>query len=375
MRTRLNRIFRVCNDFVNRQCVRIPILCPPKYLVYGKTADGKNGVTVLTPADYWVRRADLNVSSENEAARFGHSLFDLDEPFVCVARKATDGQYEVIAYNPETLHKRYPELFASSDTRRVTFAQWAYDDVDHPIRLENGRYLSRHEGILFEMEAGYVASGDSVAIEQVESVPRYGIKTLTSGSMAPTGLSSRTITVTVTVLVLILANLALEAYRLKKNSAEVTARMEASAESSGLQGVSMEREAILDTLRHKEAKQLKLRERCYALRDIPLHPVSAVSTASPATTVQPVTPSSGGVVLIPGSRPGEPNRLLVNGNVNSPLLSAGAQEGIREISFDGKQTSMVIESSDPDTLKKWLAKHFRNSRIEMRGGRLEMRLK
>lgn len=348
-------------------------LCPPKYLSYGKMDEASDRVIVLTPSDYWVRRIDLNVSSEKKAAAYGYSLFDLEEEFVCVARKLSEGSYEILAYQPQRLITRYPELFSTSTRTLVTFAQWVFDDLKYPIKLKNGKYLSSHEGIIFEMEGDYLDLSDAHEIDEIESKPYFRLKTLSSETMIPSGLSSKTLKLSVVILSFFLINLLVQGYQTRSASAQMQIEMEALRASSTLGGVSMERETIIETLRHKEAKQLKLRERCYALRNVPLQPRTV--SIPPVASVPASAEKEGGIVLIPGSKPGEPNRLLIDGKSETPAHAIGGFEGFQEIVFDGKTTTFMIETSEPATLKKGLMKTFRNSRIEEHNGHLEVRLK
>lgn len=349
-------------------------LCSPQYLSYAAIDPSGSDIMVLRPEDYWVRRINLNVSSEKEAAKYGYSLFDLDEELVCYARKVSAETYDVVGFNPQKIMARYPELFSLSSERSVTFAQWVFDRLEVPIKLPNGRYLSLHEGIVFEMEGHYLDVEGSLGIEEIEKKPFYGLKTILVGSMVPSSLSMKTLKITVVLLALLVANIVMEGYKVRSVSEQIGNEMETLNMSSGLHGVSMERNAIIDTLRYKEAKQLTLRERCYKLRDIGLKP-SAAESIPPSAPIMLSSMDQSGIVLIPGSKPGEPNRLLVNGVQNTPSRSLKMQEGIQEIVFDGKKTLFVFKTSEPQSLKKMLMKRFRNSRIEEHGGRIEVRFK
>ncbi|MBD3806459.1 hypothetical protein [Sulfuricurvum sp.] len=351
-----------------------PRFCTPQYVSYGRVDDRKGSIVVLTPEDYWAKRTELNVSTEKEAARYGYSLFDFDEEFVCYARNVGGRTYDIIAFHPNKIIEKYPELFLEGTSHSVTFAQWVFADLDHPIQLQNGKYLSLHEGIVFEIDGHYVDTTHTMNIEEIENRSYHRLKTVLMDAIIPSNLTTKTVKTTLFVLILLSASLVIEGYRWHMASEEIRQEMERLSSSSGLQGVATERKAILDTLKHKEAKQLKLRDRCYALRDIPLNPI--ISDPIPNTpSVEPLANPQSGVVLIPGSKPGEPNRLLVNGIQNTPTSSVRVNEGIREIVYDGKQMLISIESTDLINLKRGLVKTFRNSRIEEQNGRLEVRLK
>lgn len=351
-----------------------PRFCSPQYVSYGRIDDRKGSIVVLTPEDYWAKRTELNVSTENEAARYGYSLFDFDEEFVCYARNAGGRTYDIIAFHPNKIIEKYPKLFVEVTSHPVTFAQWVFADLDRPIQLQNGKYLSLHEGIVFEIDGHYVDTTHAMNIEEIENRSYRHLKTVSMDAIIPSNLTTKTVKTTLFVLILLSANLLIEGYRWHMASEEIQQEMERLSSSSGLQGVAMERKAILDTLKHKEAKQLKLRERCYALRDIPLNPVISDPIPS-APSAEPLANPQRGVVLIPGSKPGEPNRLLVNGAQNTQTSSTSVNEGIQEIVYDGKQLLISIESTDPVTLKRGLVKTYRNSRIEEQNGHLEVRLK
>lgn len=346
-------------------------LCPPHYLSYGRIGSSKESVFVFPPSDYWCMQVRLDVDTPKEAAAFAPSLFDLDEGYRYEATAVSSGEYLLLAYNPHLLATRYGELLKDT-SRRICFAQWAFETLDVPVRLGGGKCLILHEGIVMEVDETYVDLSDSITLNEMESRPVYPLKTLNAVSIFPADVSAKTVVVALSILIILAFNLLSDVYQTYTDTQRLETRSAELLEQTGLSAMSMEREAIIDTLKHKASRQLHLRERCFALKALPFHSQSASLTPSP--TPAPVLAGTGGIVLIPGSKPGEANRLLVNGTSDTPTVP-GTSDGVREVRYEGKNLTFLIDSSDPQELQPALRKLYRDARIESFTNRLEVKFR
>ncbi len=332
----------------------------------------EKAVMVIDPSLYWVLRVPLNVKSEKEAAAYAPALFDLGEGYRYEAQKIDTHVFVLIAYDPIVLSQRSPALFEGSTPFEITFAQWVFGATHTPIRLKNQKYLALHDGIVMEFEARYLDTSSAIDIsEALCQTNRY--KTIRTQKIISTALSPKTLKMTLVILILLLINISTDAVMTYYSIDALREKNEALLSEYHLGSTSIEREAILNALNQKEIKQRQFRQHCFTLSTFPIKGTKQ-SPALPPLPPAPSSSSSEGVVLIPGSKPGEPNRLLVGGGENQPFASQ-TFSGLRELSFDGKSTKIVIETAEGEKLQKLFRKHFKNCRIEDNQHQLEVRIK
>lgn len=333
----------------------------------------EKAVMVIAPSLYWALRVTLNVKSEKEAVTYAPALFDLGEGYRYEAQKIDTNVFVLIAYDPIVLSQRYPTLFEGSTPFEITFAQWVFGDINTPIRLKNQKYLALHDGIIMEFEARYLDTSSAIDIsEALRQKNRY--KTIRTQKIISTALSPKTLKMTLLILILLLINISTDAVTTYHSIDVLREKSEALLSENHLCSTSIEREAILNALKQKEIKQRQLRQHCFTLSTFPIKGSKKSPSLPPLPPVQPSSSLSEGVVLIPGSKPGEPNRLLVGGGESKPLANQ-TFSGLRELSFDGKSTKIVIETLEREKLQKLFRKHFKNCRIEDNQHQLEVRIK
>lgn len=358
-----------------------PFICPVKPLVYSDTLEdvsiANETVLVLSPNEYWVLQAELNVKSEKEAARYGGALFDLNDEYRYVAQKSEDNRYVVIAYNPTELSQR---LIAASATsiKKMAFAQWVFDDITRPVKLPSGKYLTLIDGIVMEIDSTYIDTNGSIKLSDALSTPRLFLKTVGIEGMVPSEVTTKTLRNTLIVLLIFLGNLlaiGIVGYQENRILEEKTSMI---LSSSKLPETSFEREALIDSLKKKEKKQLHIRE---VSKEISLLAIEGkiITPPPPALPSLPpvIPPSADGVVLIPGSKPGEANRLIVDNTPSIPSIELHG-EGIRELSYDGNGIYMVIDADDANarnSLKNTIMNRFKHAQINEHNTQIEVRLK
>ncbi len=351
------------------------MVCPAVPLAYVADAAapiGPDTVLVLEPADYWALRVELNAKSEAEAAKFGPSFFDVGEEYGFQARKVEERIYVIVAYNRSELARKLRENPAYAPVRRVTFSQWVFSGRDEPVRVDEKRYLTVVDGIVIEVASEYVKTDDAVTVTEALANPPAFFKTLPIEELLPEKVTSKTLKTTLAVLLIVLVNLIVQISMDYRLGDQITEEIEATLESSHLPATSIERDAVVSALKQKEEKQLRLRQQCYQLSSLPVKVAAAPVAAAAAPS-----PSADGVVLIPGSKPGEPNRLLIGDNTagtNAPAVASGMEE----LHYDGSTIKMrfsVTDSESGDELKSEILKRFKNARVDVNERQVEVRLK
>ena len=371
-------------------CQKYPFLrrffCRPASLVYADDAPTqfpKNAVLILPPRNYWAIQAILNVKTQKEAAAFGPALFDLGHEYQYEAKRIEKNSYSLIAYNPTEISltlQSFPEMI-----ERITFAQWVFADELHPIRLGNGKVLTSLEGVVIEIDPDYLGASDTIVMREALSEPRFFIKTIPLERLLTPNITSKTLKMTLIILIIVLGNLIASAVFNSRESAHLEERKQELLTKASLPETSIEREAILASLRKKESGQLKVRDQFFRISLLPIKASPTPKSADTGTLLQQIPPvpaaSPEGVVLIPGSAPGEPNRLLVGGTSNAAASAITLQDnegnGIKEVVYDGNSIKMIVNTKESDAkekLKKAIKKQFKKAKFSELGNQLEVRL-
>ncbi|MDP3466287.1 MAG: hypothetical protein Q8R86_11010 [Sulfuricurvum sp.] len=331
----------------------------------------QNAVLILPPSDYWALQATLNVKSEKEAASFGPALFELSDAYHYEAKKIGENSYSLIAYNPAEISLKLHSFNRDSMIDRITFSQWVFADESQPIHLSNGKILTTLEGVVIEIDPDYIHANNTIGMSEALAHPRFFIKTIPVERLLTSSVTTKTLKITLILLLIVLGNLTANALLNARESARLSELKEELLDRANLPETSIEREAILSALHKKETAQLRLRHQFLRISDLP------VQASTPRALAPIVTPAPAeGIVLIPGSKPGEPNRLLVEGASSAPVLTLSG-EGIKEIVYDGNSIKIVVDTRDiqaKENLKKVFSKKFKKNRFTERGNQLEVRL-
>lgn len=337
----------------------------------------KNSIVILPPSDYWAIQATLNVKTAKEAATFGSALFDLSDDYRYAARRLGKDSYSLIAYNPAEISHKLHSFSNGAVIEKFTFAQWVFADEEHSIHLDNGKILTTIEGVVIEIDSDYLAMDTSIPLKEALKKPRFFIQSLPVEQLHSSTLTPKTVKTTLFVLLLVLGNLTATTVLNYQEIGHLESLKEELLEHTKLPETSFERDALSSSLQKKEVVQLRLREQFLHISDLSLHVVLPAEVNAPAPAVIPSSAAVEGVVLIPGSNPGEPNRLLVNGSSNIPTASAPVfqGEGIEEIVYDGKNIKMLLNASEnksKEDLKKAIMKPFKKAKISEHGNQLEV---
>lgn len=351
---------------------------PAMRFVYASDSLAKmesKSVVILPPSDYWAMNTTLPVKSEKEALKYAAALFDLGSDYRYEAQKRSDNTFILIAYNPEMILDNRPQLFTEESSElKITFAQWVFGDIQAPIRLNSGRFLTLHDDILIEMDERYVQTHSSVGINEFLNTLQKRVKTLDASTLLPQTLTPRILKTTWFILIILVMNTLYNSVTLDQERRLFSEQYEALLSESHLGSTSIEREAVLNALQQKEQKQLQLREKLFDLKEMPIVAKESSNMSAPMP-VSTNLASTDGIVLIPGSKPGEPNRLLVNNQSEHNSTTTILGEGVREINYDGKSITALIDAKNPEELKKVFLKRFKNAKVDLYDTHLEVRLK
>ncbi|MDD2828322.1 MAG: hypothetical protein PHW18_01970 [Sulfuricurvum sp.] len=350
-------------------------------LVYGDhtqmTPPSKETVLVIPPRYYWVKRANLKVKTSKEAASYGTALFDLDDTYTYQAQSIGNHDFILIAYNQSEIAKEVLSNPKFESIEKITFAQWVFATESHPIRLSEEKSLAIVDGVVVEMDSSYLLQKETLSLDEALSHPKYHLPTLPREAFAPAVLTPKTLRVTFIIAVLLFGNFATHAVVNYQESVNIERTIQEELQRSKLPETSIERQSIAETLKIKEKKQLRLRQACKELSDIPVEVKTANPPPPAPITPPPVSSSAEGIVLIPGSKPGEANRLIVDNTLSAPVV-AFHTEGMRELNYDGKTITLLIDTHDSNAgakLKEEIKKQLRHAEVREDNKQLEVRLR
>jgi hypothetical protein len=330
-------------------------------------------VLILPPSDYWAIKTTLNVKNEKDAAKYGPALFDLDNGYSYDAQRIDTDTFVIIAYNRSELSSKIASSAIGKIIEKITFAQWVFSHESVPVLLPNGKYLTLLDGIVIEMDPVYLDTNGAIGLNEALLHHRYPVKTVTIDVLSETNLTPKTLKTTLAIALILLVNIVSNGIINYQEQIRVEENIQTVLDEFKLPETSIEREAMVATLRKKEEKQLQLRRRFLKISDMQ---IEARNLPSPASAT-PSASAGGDVVLIPGSKPGDPNRLLVgNGSLNPP--AAVHSDGIQEITYDGNGILLVMNFTDSQTrqnLKNEFLKRFKKVQLTERDSRMEARIK
>lgn len=348
---------------------------------------GKGIALIFPTSDYWAMHVHLNAKNEKDAVKYGPALFDLSDSYRYEAQKTGESSYVLLAYEPDVLLQKvlsYPDL---SIIDKFTFAQWVFDEETHPIHLYDKKYLTILDGVVVEIDQSYLEKSTYIELNDALSHPKTFFKTLPLEGLVTSEITNKTLRKTLIILCILFGNFTSLAYFSHQESSQLVERMQEMLTSANLPETSIERDAILTSLRLKEKKQLDFRHQCYAISILPIEVKRPTTDPTPTSSMPQLPPILGssanavsnGIVLIPGSNPGEQNRLLVEKS-SSPTdntLSVG-EDGIQELIYDGHAVNIIINTSNTtikEKLKNELTKQFKNVQLSDHNTQLEVHLK
>lgn len=351
----------------------------------------KGSALIFPPSDYWAICVNLNAKNEKEAKKYGPALFELGEQYQYEAQKVEENKYVLIAYDPVLLQEKllaYPHL---EKITKITFAQWVFDKEVNAIRVNDKKYLTVVDNIVIEIDQRYLYKNTKIEVNDLLAYPRAFIRTLLLESLVVSEVTNKTLWKTWLILSVFLGNFSMLAYFSHQDSLRLEESMHKMIVSAKVPETSIERDAVLASLRLKEKKQLNLRHQCYKISSLPIEvkqPTATTTAASSpsAESLPPIPPilnsndnlSANGIVLIPGSNPSEKNQLLVQKSSSAVNTMQQVGDGIQEITYDGHGINVIINTADANSkekIKNELTKQFKNIHINDHNSQIEAHLK
>lgn len=366
-------------NFIRTFYTKFPAFSAKLPLVYSDVLDEiqitSDSILVLSPNKYWIQRVTLNVRNEKEAASFGAALFDLNDEYRYEALEVEKNTFMIIAYHPNEVTAQSTTDTEISLIKHVTFAQWVFDEVTLPIRLPNHKFLTVIDGIVVEIDPSYIDPSSSIDLQTALSNPKPFFKTLPFEQAKSSEISVKTLLKTLMIVTLFFINFIAILLLNYQESTHLNEKITQLLSDSKLPETAIEREAILNSLISKEKKQFHIRHLYNQINELPIS--GKISSAKPVSSPSVPATSSDGIVLIPGSKPGEPNRLLVDSTSSVPTLNLQG-EGIQDITYDGNVVSLVLDTqsaTEKDVLKNKIMHNFKEAQINEENTTLEVRFK
>lgn len=332
-------------------------------------SEGRGALTLILASDlYRTAVAQIPVADAADAVRYAGSYFDhIDDTTRLGAFATDDGRYLLTAVTPgDLLASLAAGGVPPASVERLVTAQEAFSAADLPIALPDGSALALVGGTVVRLPASYlsVAPAQTVgeALTHIAPCPTgFAPDFATGEAVAP-----KTLLLTVVLSVLITASLLIQGF-LSRHDARTLSQARPS--DSALPSTRMELDALSAAWEKKEAEQLRLRTMVAAFASLPLDADTASSAPSPAAA------PAQGIVLIPGSRPGDPNRLLVGGDANAtaaPLTDPG--EYAASLAYENGIITFAIQTKDESRaqeLRDRCAKILKTDTVTVKGTSVE----
>ena len=360
--------------------VRRFFLNPLPLIYLPSHASTKEAILVLPPSDYWAKKVTLNVNTAQQALAYAPAVFDLGSQYHYQAKKIEDHTFVLVAYNPAEVSEKILALSNPSEIRYVTFSQWVFADQTQPIALGKGHYLTHLDEIVIELDGAYIDTNLSISLNDALKVPQYFLKTVAIQTLIPTILTSKTLQTTFILLLVLLGNLMAKSYFNYQEITQLKEQTQTILDTSNLPQTSIEREAILGSLKEKERKQLSFRRQCKRIDEI-AYEVKKAPVVAPAVTAVKTLQLPPALPLLPPPPlqvPGINSNQIVQNTTSFPSQISVHGEGMQSFVYDGYAINFTIDVRDllaGEKLKNELQKRLTNPQISVNSSQVEVRLR
>lgn len=306
-------------------------------------------VMILSPDLYRICVVSLPVANTKEAVRYASSYFNLgDDRTHYEAFQLGEGRYLLSAFDPEPIRVRLEEEGIDPvSVERFVLAQEAFSVDILPISLENGSVLALNEGIVVRLPSDYV--NESPKYDLDESLKN--LAPCLSGFRAQMykggDVTKKTLTLTVSLSLVILINFLIQGGYSYREAEKIADEQEQMKIEQHLPATQMELDALASSWEKKELQQMKLRKIVAAFSTLTLE---NNNTNLPSAAPAPV-PNTNGIVLIPGSKPGDRNLLLFPGNSNA-VSSTVSGEYATSLTYENGSVNFKISTPSPENAEK-----------------------
>lgn len=324
--------------------------------------NGKKFRIIISASMYWVKKCSLPVKKCSEAKKLAPSFFDSflpDGEFTYEAFFLSDNTYALIAFDSEEICK----IIKSSEINfnhisAVYFAQSEFTKLEEPLILVKNRAIIVNEDVVLDIPQAYL-SQKAVGFDIFFPHFYYSNRSFSIELFQDNTPDKKTYYFMFGLMVLILASLATQYAYLADLYNKISTSKEEYLESRKLPNSTIALNSIKVALQKKESTQYSIRNKLRYLQDLnftaPDEPQSNKGTAT----------AKGEVILVPGSVPGDKNRLLV-GPIEANL---DGKEHIKTLLVKDNQLEIVISlSSDKraEYIKDFLKKQFKVDSITVK---------
>ncbi len=294
-------------------------------------------VMILSPDLYRISVASLPVATAKEAVRYAESYFDMsDERIRYGAYLIGEGRFLFTAFDPEPVRIRLEEIgIDPSSIDRFVLAQEAFGIDNLPVSLADASALALSEGIVVRLPSHYVTTSVNHTIEETLKTLEPCLQGFRADMYAGGEVTKKTLAITVTLSALVVLNLLIQGGMSYVESERIMDEQEQMKIDKHLPITQMELEALAATWEKKESEQIKLRKIVAAFGTLTLESNNTVSSGA-----VPASPTNS-IVLVPGSKPGERNLLLVPGDANTTLRTVSG-EYLTSLAYENKSIMFKI---------------------------------
>lgn len=288
-------------------------------------------VMILSPDLYRISVASLPVSTVKEAVRYAESYFDVsDERTRYGAYLLGEGRFLFTAFDPEPVRIRLEAAgIDPSSVDRFVLAQEAFGDYNLPLLFTDAFALALSEGIVVRLPSHYVHNPINHTMEETLQTLEPCLRGFRVDMHRGEEATKKTLAITVTLCFFVVVNLLIQGGTSYFESARIMDEQAQMKIDKHLPDTQMEMDALAATWEKKESEQIKLRKIVAAFATLKLDSNNTVST--PAVAASPTN----NIVLVPGSKPGERNLLLVPGDANTTLGRVSG-EYVTSLTYENK---------------------------------------
>ncbi|MDD2266725.1 hypothetical protein [Sulfuricurvum sp.] len=330
-------------------------------------------VLILSPDLYRICIASLPVATPKEAVRYAPSYFDVsDERTRYEAFQLEQGRYLLSAFDPELIRIRLEQAGVNpASVERFMLAQEAFGLDLLPVSLKNGSVLALNDGVVVRLASKYISEPTKYDLEGSLKNLAPCLSGFKAEMYKGGDVTQKTLTFTASLSLIILINLLIQGGYSYREAAKIIDEQEEMKIEKHLPATQMELDALASSWEKKEAEQMKLRKIAAAFSTLTLENNNTdLPSAVPVGTPAPVT---NGIVLVPGSKPGDRNLLLVPGSSNT-VSGTAVGEYVTSFSYENGTVHFKIATPSPQNAEKVrdsVAKTLKTNAVTIKENSLE----
>jgi hypothetical protein len=223
---------------------------------------------VLSPAYYWVKRADLPVKSLRDAKRLAPALFadQLSDGSYTYRVEKDENGFIAFAYDESSILRMLQSHgIAPAQIRRTYFAQHFFNKNTMPIAIDSTYALSVRDGIVLRLPAALAGPTEPMRLPQ----QRAAVPSVALSSLSRYG-DTKQFRLLAGLLAAVIVLYGIQWGMVAQQNRAIESATAALFESYHLKPTMMQNKAILSTLEQTYAEQTKLRSVLRTFSTLPL---------------------------------------------------------------------------------------------------------